>query len=50
MRHLTNKEINRLIRDERHDEKMYERLGLPGIAEQERRHMEFFRMLKAARR
>jgi hypothetical protein len=50
MKHLTRKQINHLIREERKDSLMYKRLGIQGIASEEKRHMDFFKMLKARRK
>jgi len=50
MEKLTKKQINYFIRDERKAVREYKELGLPGLAKDELRHENFFKMLKARRR
>lgn len=49
MEKLSIKQINEFIRDERMAVKEYSQLGLPGLARDEERHLNFFKMLRARR-
>ena len=49
MEKIPKKQLNALIKDEREAVQMYRGLGLPGLAADEQRHMNFFKMLKARR-
>jgi hypothetical protein len=49
MEKLSRKQLDYFIRDERMAVREYEKLGLGKIASEERRHMNFFKMLKARR-
>jgi len=50
MKKLSRKKIQYFIKDERKAAKEYKRLGLPGLAKDEKKHMNFFKMLKRKRR
>ena len=50
MKHLTKKQLTHLIKEEKKDSVMYKRLGMAGIAAEEKHHENFLRMLKRKRR
>jgi hypothetical protein len=49
MEKLSKKQLDYFIRDERMAAREYEKLGLKGLARDEERHLNFFKMLKARR-